>query len=654
MRAIFAGAMCGWLAAAGASSHGADPRPNILWITAEDMCPNLGCYGDPDAITPQLDRLARQGVRYTQAFSVAPVCAPARSCLISGMYPSTLGTHQMRSQIAMAEAVRCFTEYLRAAGYYCTNNAKEDYNFITPQAAWDESSRTAHWRNRRPGQPFFAVFNIERSHQSHYGRYDPASPQRRKLIPRLQAQELRDRSRIGVPPFYPDLPAVRETWAQYHESITQMDYEAGDRLAELDQAGLAEQTIVFFFGDNGMGIPGGKRRLWAEGWHVPLIIRFPASYQHLAPAGPGSVCDRLVSFEDFAATVLSLAGVKVPGHMQGVAFLGPQAGPPRQYVYAIRDRVDYSYELCRAVRDARFHYIRNFLPHRGWEEDLYSWLCAPAMMAQWKQLAEKEKLTGRQAYPFSPRKPVEELYDTQADPYQLRNLAEDPNYQPVLQRLRAECQSWMIRTHDLGLLPEYEMHRRAAGSTPYAIGSDPRKNPVQRLLQAAEVANRMDPADLPRLRELLKDQDAAVRWWGALGLVGLGPRAAPAADQLLAALKDSAPDVRIAAAEALCQLGRQEAALPVLIAALEDESGLVRLAALHVLDRIGPKAAPAIPQLAKARTPSEPAWNVWNVDTAIDILYDKFGHPELRKVELFKPVDIKATRPPVQTAPAAP
>ncbi len=573
----------------------AQDRPNILWITCEDISPDLGCYGDAYARTPRLDAFAKEGVLYTNAYGVTGVCSPNRSCLITGVYPSTLGSHDMRSTTRLPDHIKCFPEYLRAAGYYCTNNAKTDYNFPTPRSAWDACSRKAHYRNRKREQPFFAVFNYTLTHESRIRQADKSFS---RATARLTAEQRHDPAKAPVPPFHPDTPEVRKDWARYHDNITALDYLVADRLKELAAAGLADDTIVFFFSDHGAGMPGCKKWVWESGLHVPLIVRFPAKYAKWAPGKPGSRCDRLVSFVDFAPTVLSLAGVKPPEHMQGTAFLGERAGKPRQSVYAIRDRMAERYDTVRVVRDKRYQYIRNFMPHLSWSQFVSYTEMMPTMKA-WRRLAEEGKLEGPAARYFQ-TKPVEELYDTHADPHQIKDLAADPKHRPILERLRAECKAWMKRTHDLGLLPEYEVHERAKGSTPWAIARDPAKNPLDRLLAAADLANAMDPANLPKFVELLKADDPAVRWWGAIGIVALGNKAAPAADALVPALEDPAPNVRIAAAEALCNVGRHGQALPALVAGLAHPTPFIRLRAMNVLDRIGEHARPALPHMRKA------------------------------------------------------
>ena len=275
-----------------------DRRPNILWITCEDISPNLGCYGDNYAVTPNLDRLAAQGVRYTAAFAPIGVCAPSRSTLITGIFAPALGSHHMRCQATLPADVKCFPQYLRQAGYYCTNNVKTDYNFSHDKATWDESSAKAHWRKRGKDQPFFAVFNFVTSHESQI-RMAEAAYQKRTAD--FTPQERHDPARAPIPPYHPDTPEVRKDWARYADMITYMDKQAGDVLGALVADGLEEETIVFYFSDHGAGMPRSKRWLYDSSTRVPLIVRFPRRYAALAPGGPGTTTDRLVSFVDFGS-----------------------------------------------------------------------------------------------------------------------------------------------------------------------------------------------------------------------------------------------------------------------------------------------------------------------------------------------------------------
>jgi arylsulfatase A-like enzyme len=283
-------------------------RPNVLWITSEDNSPYLGCYGDPLAQTPHLDRLAAQGVRYRHALANAPVCSTARTTLITGMYATSLGAHNHRSRVAIPSQFELYPQHLRAAGYYCTNHAKTDYNLAGRTDIWDESSARAHYRNRAAGQPFFAVFNFMTSHES---RVAPKPGKESFRVPPEKAP---------LPPYHPDTPAIRRDWANYYDQLTLLDQQAGELLAELEREGLAGDTIVFYCSDHGGGLPRGKRNVHDSGTRVPLIVRFPEKWAHLAPAKPGEWVDDLVSFVDLPATLLSLCGAPIPKHYEGRAF----------------------------------------------------------------------------------------------------------------------------------------------------------------------------------------------------------------------------------------------------------------------------------------------------------------------------------------------
>jgi len=423
-------------------------RPNILWISCEDTSCDLGCYGDSYAVTPNLDALAAQGVRYTNVYTNAGVCAPSRSGIITGMYPTTIGTHHMRCQGVPPAEVKCFPEYLRAASYYCTNNSKTDYQFDPPLTAWDECSNKAHWRGRAKDQPFFAVINLTVSHES-------------QNWPKKGGKLVHDPAKAVVPPYYPDTPVVRENLARYYDNVTKMDEQAGRILKQLEEDGLAEDTIVWFWGDHGRGLPRAKRWIYDSGIRVPLIICVPEKWRkHVMPSSPdavkpGTVNDELIAFIDFAPTMLSLAGAVIPKHIQGQAFLGSQKARPRDYIFAARDRMDEAYDIIRAVRDKRYKYIRNYMPHLTRAQDI-EYMNRMPIMQEMRRASAEGKLKGPQKQYFEPSKPVEELYDTLNDPHEVSNLADDPRYKDVLQRLRKVHGEWMKQTRDVGLIPEPE------------------------------------------------------------------------------------------------------------------------------------------------------------------------------------------------------
>ena len=438
---------CALLAAAAAAS-GASRRPNILCVTCEDISPLITSYGDPAARTPFLDRLAKDGVRFARMFSVSGVCAPSRAALISGMYPTAIGADNMRTHgpgVAGVEpyeavpppAVRPFTEYLRAAGYYTTNNAKTDYQFESPLTAWDENGSNAHWRHRPAGAPFFAVFNLEVTHESQVWR-------------RADEPLTVDPARVRLPPYYPDTPVVRRDVARVYSNIELMDRQAAALVDEVERAGLANDTVVIFFSDNGGPLPRGKRELLDSGLHVPFIIRLPGR------AHAGTVVEDLVSFVDVPATILSLAGLQAPAHMQGRAFWGAQKRGPREHVFAARDRMDEWTDAVRAVRDRRFAYVRNYRPDLPEYQDLAYRRQMP-LMRELLRLRDAGSLDALQARWFRATKSPEELYDTEADPHEVRDLAQEPSLRPQLERLRAALDGWIRETGDRPGRPEREL-----------------------------------------------------------------------------------------------------------------------------------------------------------------------------------------------------
>ena len=433
-------------------------RPNIVWIIAEDISPDLGCYGDSYAVTPQVDQLAQQGAVYTNAFSVSGVCAPSRSALATGAYPTSIGTMHMRTRVVPPPDVKCFTEALRASGYYCCNNGKTDYQFEAPFTAWDHDAPEAHWRNRPdPDQPFFAVFNHRISHESQIR----VSEEQRKLnTARLRPEQFHDPDRAVLPPYYPDTSLTRLDWARYHDNVTAFDYQAGDLLRQLEEDGLADNTAVFLFGDHGRGLPRAKRWIYDSGIHVPLIVRWPGVVES------GTVVKSLVSFVDFGPTVLSMANVAIPPHMQGLPFLGEAAAEPRQYIFAARDRMDETYDRIRAVRGKRFKYIRNYQPEKPYSQHI-GYMDQMPTMREWRRLHAEGKLTGPQRL-FFQSKPVEELYDTASDPHEIQNLTQDPQYADTLERLREQQDEWTAQYGDRGVEPEFAMMQSMRPSGQYA------------------------------------------------------------------------------------------------------------------------------------------------------------------------------------------
>ncbi len=595
------------------SSLVAAERPNILWITAEDMSPTLGCYGDAYAITPNIDRLATHSVRYTHAFATAPVCSPSRSCLITGCYAPSLGTQQMRSAFPIPAFIKGFPSYLREVGYYTTNNVKTDYNTSNWKeivaASWDESSTTAHWRNRADkSQPFFSIFNLMTSHQSRTMVW-PYEQFVNDIQSRLDADEIHDAAKAPLPPYYPDTPVIRRTVARFYDCVTAMDKEVGAILAQLDEDGLADDTIVVFYSDHGSGMPRHKRALFDSGMHVPLLVRFPEKWKQFAPAASGATTDRLVSFVDFGPTVLSLAGVDIPDYMQGKPFLGEAQSEPREYVFGHRDRVDEVRDLARSVRSKRYLYIRNYMPHLGYNQPT-AWPDQGEIRHEFYRLTDRQTMTDAQWQFAAPTRPVEELYDCENDPLNLENLAESPQRHAILERMRAAHQEHLRASRDLGFLPESEAWNLAAGTTPWQAAHDGAIQ-LEPLFLAADAVGTSDESGL---LAMLSSDNAAVRYWAAIGLAAREKISAEAQQKLESALGDDSPAARIEIANALARYGAVDAALPVLVKALRHEDLTVVLHAARTIELLGNAAREAIPAMRQAlaraqkiRPPDTPA-----------------------------------------------
>lgn len=568
------------------SAQTVDDRPNILWIVSEDNSPLIGAYGDSFATTPNLDRFAAESVRYTHAFATAPVCAPSRSTLITGLYPSSLGTEHMRSTYPLPEFVKFFPRYLREAGYYTTNNAKKDYNTVDQPEAWDESSSKATYKNRKPDQPFFAVFNIGISHESQV--HNPIANEDLKHDP----------EKVPIPPYHPRTPEVQHDWAQYYDRIQQMDEQVGALLRQLDEAGLRENTIVFYYSDHGGVLGRSKRFMYESGLHIPLIIRFPEKYRHLAPGDPGSTTDRIVTFVDFAPTILSLAGIAPPEYMQGTAFLGAKQGKPREYAFAFRGRMDERFDMVRSVRGRKFRYIRNYMPHKIYGQYL-NYLWKAPHMASWENAWRKGQLNQVQSAFWNP-KPAEELYDVETDPHNIHNLATEPQYQRVLLRLRQANRKWVLEQRDVGFIPE-PMMLEIVKRTPLYDYARSGQYPLEKILETAELASSRDSSALPELQRRLSAKNPVIRYWAATGINVLSSYAgAPRIkDDLSALLNDPEVSVRIAAAEALYSLGKKGRSIATLKDALASDNLMARVQALNVLENIGDDAGAALDEVKR-------------------------------------------------------
>jgi len=428
-------------------------KPNILWLVAEDLSAIIPPFGDNTVATPNLTRLADEGIRYTQVYSSSGVCAPSRAAIATGMYQNRIGAQHMRTTniadfgvegIVPYEAVppayvKMHSQYFREAGYYASNNAKEDYQFRKTVTAWDDSSRSAHWRNRAKGQPFFSVFNFGITHESQVWA--------QAGNPLLVDENLE----VPIPPYLPDSEIGRKDVRQVYSNIVAMDQQVGEILNQLEEDGLLDSTIIFWYSDHGGPLPRQKRLLYDSGIHLPLIIRFPDQYR------AGEIDDQLISFVDFKSTILSLAGIEPPTYVDGRAFLGEYAASTsRDYVHAAADRFDSEYDTIRAVRDKRFKYLRNFNPEKPYYLPLTYREQMPVMQ-ELLRMRDAGQLNETQAQWFRTSKEEEELFDTENDPYELNNLAGDTSYAEKLAELRNELDSWMSYIDDKGLMPEVDL-----------------------------------------------------------------------------------------------------------------------------------------------------------------------------------------------------
>jgi N-sulfoglucosamine sulfohydrolase len=455
--------------AVGTAAPAADRRPNILLLLAEDLGPRVGAFGDPVAVTPRLDQLAREGTRYTRVFTTSGVCAPSRAALMTGVHAISTGSHHMRTsdegyRSVPPPEVKAFPELLRAAGYATFTDFKLDYQFSGTRAGsgpltiWDEEGFTAHWRKLGGDRPFFGLMNFLETHES--GVFPrPALPrsfahaymQLVHLFLHRGHDDVVSPEDVALPPYYPDTPLVRADMARHYNNVHCMDEHVGEILDQLEADGLLDSTVVIWTSDHGDGLPRAKRELFDSGIHVPMIVRWPPSLRP-RDTEPGALDQRLVSFVDLAPTILAMAGVRAPAWMDGQVFTG---APKRRYVFAAKDRIEEVPDRQRAARDERYEYIRSYRPgtpgaaHFAWRDVLDS------MRELWAR-HERGELTGAAALWFEPR-PEESLYDTWSDPHEVRDLAREPDFEPIVERLRGALDAWLAQRVDWGAVPEDQM-----------------------------------------------------------------------------------------------------------------------------------------------------------------------------------------------------
>jgi arylsulfatase A-like enzyme len=543
-------------------------RPNIVWIVCHDIhAPLIGCYGNHLAKTPTIDGMAQRGVRYQNAFTTSPVCAPSRFALISGMYAQMCGpAHDMRADGALPANARPLPTHMRAAGYYCTNNVFTDYNLVGDQEAmWDDCDIKAHWRNRPAGKPFFCVYNYLITHESHvFGKLDPKT----------------DTSAISVPPFLPDRPAVRTMLAQNIDMINNQDAAVAHLLSELNEDGLTDDTFVFFLADHGGVHPRSKRYCFDDGLRVPMIVQIPKNFGHLSGETLGHAAKRVVSHVDMAPTTLALAGEQIPANMVGTPFLGAASAKPRRFAFSMRDRMDERYDLTYSVRDERYRYTRNYASQRIYaQHEAYEW--QSGAYQAWEQSHLDGELDEVQSRFWKP-KPVEELYDLETDPHSINNLISLPAHHALLAEMRKSLDELIVSINDNGFIPE------GVSTQGYEASKGTGAYPVREVLQVAGMGLRRDPKDVPHFLTGLQHDDECLRYWNAQGLV-ITPRlpadVVPQIEERLTNEKSAV--VRCALAESLIVANHFEGARAAMLdLAINQPSVRYKLRALNVLSML--------------------------------------------------------------------
>jgi arylsulfatase A-like enzyme len=527
------------------------PKPNILWITIEDTSPQfIGCYGNEDARTPVIDRLAEEGVRFTNAFSTGTVCSPSRTAIITGVKTYKTGTGNHRSKYPVPEFMKGFPYYLQQLGYYTTNNAKTDYNVAGEKEyiaeAWNESSGEAGWWGRKPGQPFFAVFNYNESHQSRtmtetYDWY------LQHVYDHLSPEERIGEDEFEMPPFYRDSQEMRKQFARVYNSISLTDKRIGNLLARLEKDNLRDSTILFFYADHGEGMPRGKTNGINYGYRVPFIIWFPEMYKHLSPWGTGGVVSgELIDFTDLAPTLISLAGGEIPGHLKGRPFLGKKRAGPVDHLFLSSDRSDNGIDMVRTVTDGRFIYSRNFMPYINEVRYIRYMEIGEIKQYMRNDLAEN-KLNPLQRSLFEDR-PAEFLFDIENDLWETKNLATDPQYEQILKKMQNLLKQEVLQSRDVMFLPEYETGLLSDSTTAFEFRLNSKNYPLEEIYDAASLSGFRGSEIAEKQVHLLSSGNPVIRYWAVLGLRSQSrDNLNPHAGAILKAMKDKYPPVAVMA-----------------------------------------------------------------------------------------------------------
>jgi len=566
-------------------------KPNILWITSEDNGVSwVSCYGGTNAQTPAIDQLAKEGFRYTHCFDNAAVCAPTRSCWITGMYGISNGTQPMRSRNAIPhDSIQYYPDLLRKAGYHTSNPAKTDYNIggREDKQCWDFAGQKGKsqygWKQRQPGQPFFSIVNITDSHESRaHGSV---------------ADTKNDPAKMKLFAYHPDLPVIRQNYAKYADAVENMDRKVAETIAALKEDGLYEDTIIIYNSDHGGVMARSKRFLYSSGVHCPLIVRVPEKWKRMYPADePGMTVDRIVSFVDMPKTWLSLAGAEIPEQFQGTVFIGDGVESPPKHHLGFRERADERLDNVRLMRDERFSYHKNYLPYAPAGHHL-AYLWKAPLTAAWEQHhrdGKTDEITGRF---FRPRV-SQEFYDNATDFDNVHNLINAPEHQAKITELKTAMRAKQLELRDSGLMPEQMRERRAAANniTIYEMVRDETLYPLETYLDAADLALARDADNLPTFMTGMSNKDEVIRWWSVVGIHLLDEDAADASEVLKTGLGDEAHEVRMMAAWTLIKLGQPDDAIACLDRLLSEGSDN-QVMLENVIDWIG---EPALPLVKKA------------------------------------------------------
>lgn len=565
----------------------AQQKPNILWITIEDTSPQfIACYGNSNASTPNIDKLASQGVRFTNAFSTGTVCSPSRSCIITGVKTYKAGTGNHRSNYPIPDFIKGFPYYLQKAGYYTSNNSKTDYNVANAndfiKKAWNESSNKAGWWKREPGQPFFAVFNFADSHQSRtmtesYDWYQ------KNVIANLKANEQIGDNEFDMPPFYNNSPEMRKQFARVYNSIKLTDNKIGELLARLEKDQLKDSTIIFFFADHGEGMPRGKTNGINYGYRVPFVVWFPEMFKHLSPWGTaGVVSDELIDFEDLAPSIISLAGGSVPDYLAGRILLGKKRSKTTDHLVLSADRADNGIDLVRSVTNGKYMYSRNFMPFIPQSRYIRYMEIGEIVQEMRKDLAEN-KLNPLQKSLFEDR-PAEFLFDIETDLWETKNLASDPAYTDVLKKMRSQLDKEIISSRDVLLLPEYEIGLISETTTPYEYRLSNKNYNVAEVYKAASLSGFRGKEVADKQAKLLSDKNKIVRYWAIMGLRSQSEEVLkPYENAITAAIKDEYPPVSVTASAIAFGLNELKEAEDSLIKYIKSDNQNIALMAINFL-----------------------------------------------------------------------